>query len=291
MGAVTRATGIGEHTLRAWEKRFGFPKPERLPSGHRRYPEEQVQRLLLVAAALQRGHRAGDVVPLPEARLRELTHDGPVLEAPSTPVKPWISDVLDRARRFDRSGIEDILRRDAATRGLLPFLEDRIVPLIQATGESWSTGDLTIRHEHFLSEVLHDLLRQLRLDVAQGKSRSAVVLATLPRELHTLGLEMVALLITLGGRDAKLLGPQTPVEEIIRAAEALEAPAVGITVTPTTVDEETATQIRALRAGLPAKTRLWLGGDGASLLTGLPGNITRVRDLQDLHRLLQELPA
>ena len=32
MGAVARRTGIGEHTLRAWERRFGFPAPHRLES-------------------------------------------------------------------------------------------------------------------------------------------------------------------------------------------------------------------------------------------------------------------
>jgi len=36
MGAVTKRTGITEHTLRAWERRFDFPKPVRLVSGHRR---------------------------------------------------------------------------------------------------------------------------------------------------------------------------------------------------------------------------------------------------------------
>ena len=68
MGAVTRRTGIGEHTLRAWERKFGFPSPVRLESGHRRYPVEQVQRLLLIDTALNAGYRAGDVVPLAEGR-------------------------------------------------------------------------------------------------------------------------------------------------------------------------------------------------------------------------------
>jgi DNA-binding transcriptional MerR regulator len=37
IGDVVAATGIGEATLRAWERRFGFPAPRREPSGHRRY--------------------------------------------------------------------------------------------------------------------------------------------------------------------------------------------------------------------------------------------------------------
>ena len=74
MGAVTRRTGIGEHTLRAWERRFGFPTPIRLPSGHRRYSGDQVQHLLLIARALESGYRAGDIVPLPRTDIEQLLH-------------------------------------------------------------------------------------------------------------------------------------------------------------------------------------------------------------------------
>lgn len=45
---VTRRTGLSPATLRIWEQRYGFPRPERLPSGHRRYADEEVTRLLEV---------------------------------------------------------------------------------------------------------------------------------------------------------------------------------------------------------------------------------------------------
>ena len=37
IGELAARTGIGEGTLRMWERRHGFPVPQRLPSGHRRY--------------------------------------------------------------------------------------------------------------------------------------------------------------------------------------------------------------------------------------------------------------
>jgi MerR family transcriptional regulator, light-induced transcriptional regulator len=55
IGDVARITGVGEATLRAWERRFGFPEPERRESGHRRYGPEQVEQILLVLAERQRG--------------------------------------------------------------------------------------------------------------------------------------------------------------------------------------------------------------------------------------------
>jgi MerR family transcriptional regulator, light-induced transcriptional regulator len=55
IGEVVRATGLGEATLRAWERRYGFPQPQREPSGHRRYAAEEVERILRVVAERERG--------------------------------------------------------------------------------------------------------------------------------------------------------------------------------------------------------------------------------------------
>ena len=35
---LSAATGVSAATLRTWETRHGYPKPQRLPGGHRRYP-------------------------------------------------------------------------------------------------------------------------------------------------------------------------------------------------------------------------------------------------------------
>ncbi len=52
---VVQRTGVAEGTLRMWERRHGFPSPERLPSGHRRYSEEQVELVRRVAAGRAAG--------------------------------------------------------------------------------------------------------------------------------------------------------------------------------------------------------------------------------------------
>jgi DICT domain-containing protein len=85
IGDVVRATGLGEATLRAWERRYGFPLPQREASGHRRYPPEEVERILRVVAERERGiglpvaierARAGATgVPSLFAQLRERRPD------------------------------------------------------------------------------------------------------------------------------------------------------------------------------------------------------------------------
>ena len=54
IGALSRATGIPVETLRTWENRYGYPVPERKPSGHRVYALASVPRLRRIAEALSR---------------------------------------------------------------------------------------------------------------------------------------------------------------------------------------------------------------------------------------------
>ncbi|WP_214058861.1 MerR family transcriptional regulator [Nocardioides aquaticus] len=57
IGDLATATGVGAATLRAWERRHGFPVPHRLPSGHRRYDQAQVDAVLDVVRRQHEGVR------------------------------------------------------------------------------------------------------------------------------------------------------------------------------------------------------------------------------------------
>src|SRR4051812_35691476 len=52
---VAERTGIAAGTIRMWEQRYGFPEPQRLPSGYRRYAPEDVDTLRRVQAYRRRG--------------------------------------------------------------------------------------------------------------------------------------------------------------------------------------------------------------------------------------------
>jgi DNA-binding transcriptional MerR regulator len=55
IGELARRSGVAVPTLRAWERRYGFPRPQRLPSGHRRYELGDVSRVRAVARARESG--------------------------------------------------------------------------------------------------------------------------------------------------------------------------------------------------------------------------------------------
>lgn len=57
IGDLAERTGVATATLRVWEERHGFPRPRRLPSGHRRYTEADVERVLQVLRRRDAGVR------------------------------------------------------------------------------------------------------------------------------------------------------------------------------------------------------------------------------------------
>jgi DNA-binding transcriptional MerR regulator len=290
MGAVTRRTGIGEHTLRAWERRFGFPTPHRLPSGHRRYSADQVRQLLLIQEALSCGYRAGDVVPLDRDRLESLLAEvgrgDSLVEEPSP---EWLRKVLDASVDFDRAGLVTQLHSAAVTLGVRRWLREQVEPLLVEVGEAWARGDLQVRHEHFISEALEDILRELRASIEAGARGRPIVLACLPGEHHALGLQVAALSIAAVGRRVHVLGPRTPVDEIVQAALAVDAAAVGVSISLYSAVKDTPAEVTELREKLPSRIRLWLGGAGPKLIEDLPVNLEVLESLDDLDRALKRL--
>jgi len=291
MGAVTRRTGIGEHTLRAWERRFGFPTPHRLESGHRRYSSAQVRQLLLISRALGCGHRAGDVVPLTVPEIEELLRQTGVVEGVATVggTAEVVAEVIEACRRFDRDALVGILRRDASILGMASFLRDRVTPLLEEVGEEWSRGGIEIRHEHFFSEVLEDELRLMRAPLQVSAGGRPVVLASLPNENHALGLQVAALAITVSGRAVRVLGPHLPPDEIVHAAEVLDAAAVGVSMSVFAQEEETARELAVIRKALPKGIEVWVGGAGSTRLEHLPGGIKQLPTLDELDNAVKGL--
>jgi DNA-binding transcriptional MerR regulator/methylmalonyl-CoA mutase cobalamin-binding subunit len=290
MGAVVRRTGIGEHTLRAWERRFGFPRPERLPSGHRRYPADQVRRLILINQALNCGYRAGDVVPLSRERLEAVVAECVKAgTASGAPAEAWVGTILEKAREFDREGLTAELQQEASTLGVGRFLRERVEPLLVGLGDAWLGGDIQIRHEHFAANVLEDVLRSLRVPLEPGTAGRPIVLASLPDEPHTLGLLVVALALAADGRSVRMLGSRSPAEEIALTAEEIDAAAVGLSISEYSVGTQTAGAVGDLRRRLSPRIELWLGGTGAGQLVGLSDDVEIVTSLDDLARVTGQL--
>ncbi len=86
IGEVARRTGVTVPTLRAWERRYGLLLPVRTAGGHRRYSDEDVQRVLAVLDLTGQGWAVG-------AAARRVVGRRP---AAASPVRPPVDELRDR---------------------------------------------------------------------------------------------------------------------------------------------------------------------------------------------------
>ena len=258
---TSRLTSIEIDTLRVWERRYGFPRPERTSGGSRVYSEADVEVLRLIRRALEHGYRPGEVVGKSREELVQLvlvTSQAP--PAPSKSPTPTVASLLATVAREDVTALRGELRQAATVLGPKGFLVEVAHPLSVRVGDLWAEGKLEVRHEHVLSECLSTQLQLLAAGYEDRPTAPRVLLATLPNERHGLGLEMVAVYLAVSMATPVLLGVDTPPEQIVRASHSHAVDAVGLLVTQASDPRETAQHIRWMLGELPRRVSIWVGG-------------------------------
>jgi methylmalonyl-CoA mutase cobalamin-binding subunit len=277
IAAVERETGLGKDTLRAWERRYGFPVPQRDAAGIRGYPRSLVDRLTLIRRALLAGQRPGRLLALPPSELDRVLADlasaPPARPRPTAPRANAVLDVGEGLVALRAGGAEALrhwLTLGLARAGLASFVVDGVAPLTVAVGEAWLAGGIAVYQEHLYSEAVQSVLRRALVPFQTGLEPRPprMLLTTVPGEAHGLGLLMVEALMTLEACRCLSLGTQTPVADIAAAAAAHRIDVVALSCSESLLAAEALPALAELRARLPASVQIWAGG-GSPALRGL----------------------
>ncbi len=262
IGDICSETGLSADVVRVWERRYGFPVPVRLPSGHRRYRQADLHQLRLMAEAVAQGHRPSMVARAGEAALKRLLipMDNPRVEALFQAV---VAMDTVRMRRLLRESLDHLSWK--------PFLQSIVAQLLDRVGMAWAEGSIGIHHEHLVTEVLEDLLRELRQEFRTKPEQGRVLLCTLPGERHRLGLLMATMAYAAQGISTELLGVDLPVASIAQAARTLRVDRVAVSLSIQSAGETTRRLLMGLHERLPSGCRLIVGGQGAARTRKIDG--------------------
>ena len=288
IAAVERETGLGKDTLRAWERRYGFPVPLRDATGIRGYPRALVDRLALIRRALLAGQRPGRLLALPAPEL-----DALLAELAPDPAPAPMLDVAAGLVALRTGGAEALrhwLTQGLARTGLASFVIEGVAPLTVAVGEAWVAGSIAVYEEHLYSEALQSVLRNALVPFQAGLEPRAprLLLTTVPGEAHGLGLLMAEALMTLEACRCLSLGTQTPLADIAAAAQAQRIDVVALSFSESLSAAQALPALAELRARLPAAVQIWAGG-GSAALRGLrlPG-IRVMSRLVEIHEAIAD---
>lgn len=286
IAAISLATGISKEVLRKWEERYGFPVPERDPSGHRMYGAHQTARLKLIKRLMDSGMRPAQVVPLDEAALQALLQAQADKAAASNGDAATVAGLMAVLRSRDSIALHEALKHAIRQCGLERFVLDVMGALNVAVGEAWESGAIGIRDEHVYVEVIQNLIRE-EISLASERAGQPRILVTTPSgELHTLGILMVHALAALRGACCISLGPQTPMEEMPHAVRDYQADIVCISFSVAFPKRRIVPLLKGLRNIVPRDVEIWAGGAG---VVGLDRSPRGVGIMPALHNVVDAL--
>jgi DNA-binding transcriptional MerR regulator len=224
---VMHETGLSAEILHAWERRYGLPKPDRTPGGHRLYTRHDIQMLNWLSDRLKEGmniSRAVDnwrsleaagqdplVMYLPQPHPVEI--GGAVLDEYC---QAWVNACQD----FNEQAAEQVLSQAFGLFAPEIVCVNLIQKGISMIGGDWYTGKTSVQQEHFASALAMRRLYSL-FAAAPAPTRPGRILAACPAgEQHEFGLLLLVLLLRRRGWDVVYLGADVP---ILRLESTLQA--------------------------------------------------------------------
>lgn len=273
---VARRTGLSQHVIRIWEKRYDAVVPQRTETNRRMYTEEDVQRLMLLKTVTDLGHSIGQVAELSDKNLRQMINTTES-DIQTTPVKQPATGSSDQTKtlsylaaciaaleNLNAAEFNSALNRAAVMMSQPVLLEHFIAPLMRTIGELWRDGSLGIAQEHLATSIVRTFLGNMIKNLQIDRSASTIVFTTPAGQHHEIGALLAAAAAASEGWRVTYLGPNMPAAEIANAARLNEAVAVGLSIIHPINDPNIGNELLQLREILPDHIHIIIGGSGAT---------------------------
>ena len=223
IGTVSKLTGVGAITLRAWERRYGLIQPVRKESGHRLYTRQHIDQINRITALTQQGMRISQIRPeMLESSAAGETEAG--LDADKW--KDYLNSMLAAIISFDEERLEEIYNEALSLYPIGVVTRRLLTPLLIELGLRWEGGEGNIAEEHFFAFYLRNKLGARYHHRGRGNQGPLVLLAGLPGEHHEIGLLLFALAAHESGFRVLPLGANMPLAELSAVASKKECAAI-----------------------------------------------------------------
>lgn len=215
--AVCQRTGITAATLRAWERRYGLPTPNRTAHGYRLYSERDVAILFWLLQQTESGMSIGQAV-------NQLTHmlvngidptvSVPETHVPAAPSGPRSPDSISRdlanaMTTLDERYADQLYNEATALYTLETTLINVLRGAVHLIFAQRARGEVPITVERFaINYARQRLLHMIQTTPSALRAQSPVVTIGFPAEQNELDLLIIGLLLRRAGWSVVHLGSE-----------------------------------------------------------------------------------
>ncbi len=205
-------SGIKAHTIRIWEQRYSFLKPERTETNIRYYSNQELKTILSIALLNKYGFKISHINKMNET---ELQNKITALSNAEACRERIVNDLINCMIDLDNEGFESLLDNYIFTKGIDKTILQIIFPFLDRIGILWLTNHIHPVQEHLVCNII----RQKLIVGIEGVTANTVInkkiMLFLPEgEHHEIGLLYIYYLLKKRGAKIFYLGANVPVKDI-----------------------------------------------------------------------------
>jgi MerR family transcriptional regulator, light-induced transcriptional regulator len=205
-------SGIKAHTIRIWEQRYNFLKPNRTDTNIRNYSNDELKRLLNIALLNKYGYKISHIDKMDDKEVKEKLLSLNNSEAQQERI---INDLIHHMVDMDMEMLEDVLDNYIKIRGIERTITQIIFPFMERIGVLWLTNHINPAQEHLVSNIVRQKLIMGIEGVSTLLRVNKTVLLFLPEgEYHELGLLFMNYLLKSRGVNVIYLGANVPMKDV-----------------------------------------------------------------------------
>lgn len=210
-------SGIKAHTIRIWEQRYSFLKPQRTGTNIRIYSGDELKILLNIALLNKYGFKISLIDKMNDEEISQKLVSVTDVQAQQ---EKMVNDLIGNMIDLDIDQFETALDRYIRARGIERTINNLIFPFLERIGILWQTNHINAAQEHLVTNIIRQKLI-VGVDNAHPVITSnKTILLFLPEgEHHELGLLYMYYLLKGRGVRVLYLGANVPGKDVVYVAQ------------------------------------------------------------------------
>jgi len=205
-------SGIKAHTIRIWEQRYAFLKPQRTQTNIRYYSNEELKVILNIALLNKYGFKISHIDKMDNGDLLEKILSLNQLQAQ---YERTVNEMIGYMADLDMDAFESVLSNYIASRGIEKTITQIIFPFLEKIGILWITNHINPAQEHLVTNIIRQKLIVGIESIGTHLVVNKNILMFLPEgEHHELGLLFIYYLLKSRGARVWYLGANVPMKDL-----------------------------------------------------------------------------
>ncbi|NIM34375.1 MAG: MerR family transcriptional regulator [Hydrotalea flava] len=205
-------SGIKAHTIRIWEQRYNFLKPQRTETNIRLYSNEELRTLLNIALLNKYGFKISHIDRMNPAEINDKILSLAHIQAQQERI---VNELIGHMIYLNLEEFEAVLDNYIMTKGIEKSITQIIFPFLERIGILWLTNHINPAQEHLVTNVIRQKLIVGIESTHSHLQLNKTALLFLPEgEHHELGLLFMYYLMKSRGVKIYYLGANVPIKDM-----------------------------------------------------------------------------